>query len=61
MFHSFDLIGESNQILKIKKLISKLSSTDSRVLIYGPTGSGKELLQEKFIKIQIVQKTRLLL
>ena len=60
MFHSFDLIGESNQIQKIKKLISKLSSTDSRVLISGPTGSGKELLQEKFTKILIVQKTRLL-
>ena len=34
----------------------KLSSTDSRVLIYGPTGSGKELVARKFIKIQIVQK-----
>ena len=50
MFHSFELIGESNQILKIKKLISKLSSTDSRVLISGPTGSGKELVARKIHK-----------
>ena len=50
MFHSFDLVGESNQVQKIKKLISKLSSTDSRVLIYGPTGSGKELVARKIHK-----------
>ena len=50
MFHSFDFVGESNQIQKIKKLINKLSSTDSRVLIYGPTGSGKELVARKIHK-----------
>ena len=49
-FHSFDLVGESPQILKIKKLIKKLSSADSRVLIFGPTGSGKELLARKIHK-----------
>ena len=47
LFHSFDLIGESSQLIKIKKLITKLSSTDSRVLISGPTGSGKELVARK--------------
>ncbi len=46
-FHSFDFIGQNNQILKIKKLITKLGSTDSRILISGPTGSGKELLARK--------------
>ncbi len=50
LFHSFDLIGTNNQILKIKKLITKLSSTDSRVLIFGPTGSGKELVARKIHK-----------
>jgi two-component system nitrogen regulation response regulator NtrX len=50
LFHSFDLIGTNSQILKIKKLITKLSSTDSRVLIFGPTGSGKELVARKIHK-----------
>ena len=60
LFHSFDLIGESNQIIKIKKLINKLSATDSRVLVTGPTGSGKELVARKIHKIQIVLKILLL-
>ena len=50
LFHSFDLIGESPEIVKIKKVIDKLSSTDSRVLISGPTGSGKELVARKIHK-----------
>jgi two-component system nitrogen regulation response regulator NtrX len=50
LFHSFDLIGTNSQILKIKKSITKLSSTDSRVLIFGPTGSGKELVARKIHK-----------
>jgi len=50
LFHSFDLIGKDSQILKIKKLITKLSSTDSRILIFGPTGSGKELVARKIHK-----------
>jgi len=50
LFHSFELMGESNQIIKIKKMISKLSSTESRILIYGPTGSGKELVARKIHK-----------
>jgi len=49
-FYSFDFVGESAQIIKIKKLIKKLSSADSRVLISGPTGSGKELLARKIHK-----------
>ena len=50
LFYSFELIGKSLEISKIKKLINKLALTDSRVLISGPTGSGKELVARKFIK-----------
>ena len=51
LFHSFELIGSSNNILKINDQIQKVSPTDSRVFIYGPTGSGKELIARKIHKI----------
>ena len=51
LFHSFDLIGSSNNISKINDQISKVALTESRVFIYGPTGSGKELVARKFHKI----------
>ncbi len=50
LFHSFDLIGKSPSIIKVQKLINKLSSMDSRILISGPTGSGKELVARKIHK-----------
>ena len=50
LFHSFDLVGESQDIVKIKKIIDKLSSSESRILISGPTGSGKELVARKIHK-----------
>ena len=50
LFHSFDLIGQSSSILKVKKIIGKLSTSESRVLISGPTGSGKELVARKIHK-----------
>ena len=50
LFHSFDLIGKSLSITKIKKTIEKLSTSESRILISGPTGSGKELVARKIHK-----------
>ncbi len=50
LFHSFDLIGSSNNINKINEQIQKVSSTESRVFIFGPTGSGKELIARKIHK-----------
>ena len=50
LFHSFDLIGESSDITKVKKIIEKLSTSESRILISGPTGSGKELVARKIHK-----------
>ena len=47
LFQSFELIGKSENIEVIKDQINKLSNTESRVLIYGPTGSGKELIARK--------------
>ncbi len=41
LFSSYDIIGESNSIEKIRNLINKLSSTESRVFISGPAGSGQ--------------------
>ncbi len=51
LFHSFELIGKSQSIIKVKKIIEKLSNTESRVLISGPTGSGKELVARKIHKL----------
>tara|TARA_B100000427_G_scaffold328879_1_gene343135 strand:+ start:273 stop:1640 length:1368 start_codon:yes stop_codon:yes gene_type:complete len=50
LFHSFELIGESSEITKIKKTIEKLSSVESRVLITGETGTGKELVARRIHK-----------
>jgi len=50
LFHSYDIIGESNAVKKIKDLIVKLSNTESRVFISGPAGSGKELVARQIHK-----------
>jgi len=50
LFHSFELIGSSQNIQKIREQIEKLSSSESRVFINGPTGSGKELIARKIHK-----------
>lgn len=39
-----EMIGQSEPIQKIKKMIEKVSQTDARVLITGPNGTGKELV-----------------
>ena len=50
LFHSFDLIGDSPDMAKVRKTVEKLSTSESRVLISGPTGSGKELVARKIHK-----------
>ena len=50
LFHSFELIGKSPSMTKVKKTIEKLAASESRVLISGPTGSGKELVARKIHK-----------
>ena len=53
LFHSFDLIGKSIEILKIVKTIDKLALAESRVLISGQIGTGKELVARKIHKSSI--------
>ncbi len=50
LFYSYDLIGDSKNILIIRDQIKKISVTESRVLINGPSGSGKELIARKIHK-----------
>jgi len=50
LFHSYDLIGKSQNISSIRDQIEKLSLSDSRIFISGPTGTGKELIARKIYK-----------
>ena len=50
LFHSYDLIGKSASILKLKEQINKITQTESRIFIFGPAGSGKELVARKIHK-----------
>ena len=50
LFSSYDLIGNSKNISTIRDQIEKISITDSRIFINGPSGSGKELIARKIHK-----------
>ncbi len=50
LFSSYELIGDSKNILNIQDQINKISITESRVFINGPSGSGKELIARKIHK-----------
>jgi len=50
LFYSYELIGESDNINNIKNQIKKISVSESRIFINGPTGSGKELIARKIHK-----------
>lgn len=41
---NFEMIGDSEEIQRIKQLIEKVAPTDARVLITGQNGTGKELV-----------------
>ncbi len=51
LFSSYELIGNSKNILNINDQINKISITESRVFINGPSGSGKELIARKIHKL----------
>ena len=50
LFYSYELIGDSKNISIIREQIDKIGITESRVLINGPSGSGKELIARKIHK-----------
>ena len=50
LFSSYELIGDSKNIQDIKEQIDKISFSESRIFINGPTGSGKELIARKIHK-----------
>jgi DNA-binding NtrC family response regulator len=41
---TYDIIGESESIRKVKDMIERVAPTDARVLITGDNGTGKELV-----------------
>ena len=50
LFSSYELIGDSKNISTIREQIDKISLTETRVLVNGPSGSGKELVARKIHK-----------
>src|SRR5210317_751024 len=50
LFSSYELIGDSKNTININDQIKKISLTESRVFIQGPSGSGKELVARKIHK-----------
>ena len=54
-FDTYEIIGESKEIKAIRDMIKKISSTDTRVLILGPSGSGKELIARTIHKNSLRQ------
>ncbi len=45
--YTFDsIVGESKQVLKLIEDAKKVARTDSNIIIYGETGSGKELIAQ---------------
>ena len=47
LFNSFEIIGKSKNITNLKEQINHLASSDSRIFITGPIGSGKELVARR--------------
>lgn len=43
----YDIVGESPAIKHVEEVVDKVASTDARVLIMGPNGSGKELVARR--------------
>ena len=53
---SQQMVGESDTMQRIHKLISKVAPTQARVLVQGPNGSGKELIADAIHKHSLRHK-----
>ena len=53
---SQQMVGESDAMQRIHKLISKVAPTQARVLVLGPNGSGKELIADAIHKNSLRHK-----
>ena len=56
LFHSFDLVGDSPNLIKISDQINKIANTESRIFINGAIGTGKELIARKIHKVSSRKK-----
>ncbi len=61
LFSSYELIGKSKNILNIQNQIEKISVTESRIFINGPSGSGKELVARKIHKLSNRSKNQFII
>ncbi len=48
--YDYEFIGHSNAIIKVKNLIKKVAPTTSRVMIYGDSGTGKDIVARELHK-----------
>lgn len=42
--HTYDMVGSSEPMRRMREMIDKVAATDARVLVLGPNGTGKELV-----------------
>lgn len=48
-----ELVGASNAMSQLRQLIEKVAATNSRVMIFGPSGAGKELAARTVHKLSL--------
>jgi DNA-binding NtrC family response regulator len=57
---SMEIVGESAQILEVKEMIERVAPTEARVFIFGPNGTGKELVANSIHKLSVRSKMPLI-
>ena len=45
--YDYEFIGNSSKVSKVKQLIDKVAPTSSRIIIYGDSGTGKDLIAKE--------------